>query len=313
MSRTREQSAKLPIFLTNYLFTASNRKVAGFSEVMDIPSVEIQDYKRRKGLNLRKQGPRKFQETMEEQIYNGDNEIPEGKTIPVGIMDGLPFVAHAQRGENEVTVTAETESHNKVQYGMQFFVGQEVGILATDTIGISSADPDLKLGKPPKHPEFPKGDNVTEVEIAQFKEWYLNTYFAPGNELLHIQAFSMINAATAEQVDITSIISQTVPQDVRKRNITVFDGSGAGGIPQQLIRWGQDDVRQLVQTPEMNEFLNEQTSLKRINELFILHIIGVPTWQIRKALKIFAYSEGQKNSLASNNLLQGKNTPAYAH
>lgn len=263
-----------------YLASSSPRKTFGFGRyVTDRPNPKIVEKFQHKGLDLTTQNPSEFHEKLEQQIPNRDNELPEDSEIELGELAALTFVGKSQRGENPVTETAEVEALNKINDVARHLQGQDVLIFSSDTIGENSNSSE-KLGKPLKHPEFPH--NASEIEIQQFRKWYMETYYKPGTEVSHVHAFAMLNVLNGEQFQVTTRLTQIIPKNITEIATRFYDQSGGAGIWQQLINWN-GKILDSITSPLMKKYFAEM-SAQRQKELFYLHLIGIPSWQIMPAL-----------------------------
>ncbi|MDQ5951639.1 MAG: hypothetical protein QG639_920 [Patescibacteria group bacterium] len=271
--------------------TSSHRKTLGLTYQVDKPNPYLTDLLRTKGLDLTIQGPAYFHQRLEEEIPNGDNHLSEDAKVEIGTIGKRPIITKAQRGEKE-TYEAGEESRNKVEDVSRKLAaqGEEVIVFASDVVSHNPHSSD-KLGKPPKHPQYPK-NNPTSLEIRQFEAWYMDKYFPPGTEIVHVHAFSILNMMTDAKIDYGVEIVQTVPNDIRQRDIRFYNNSGGAGVAQQIVDWNGNVLEEITDEQMRNHFSRLSSEEQKIG--FYLHLIGVPGWMLKKALEELTQPKGNQ-------------------
>lgn len=290
--------------------TSSHRKTLGLTYQVDKPNPYLTDLLRTKGLNLTIQGPGYFHQRLEEEIPNGDNHLSEDAKVEIGTIGKRPIITKAQRGEQE-TYEAGEESRNKVEDVAQKLrvQGEEVIVFASDVVS-HNPHSTSKLGKPPKHPQYPK-NNPTTIEIRQFEAWYLETYFPPGAEIVHIHAFSILNMISGAKIDYEIEVAQKIPDDIRQRDIRFYNNSGGAGIAQQIVDWDGNILEEINDERMKQHFSALSPQERRVG--FYLHLIGVPGWMLREALKELSQPKGNQFAVTTLEKIESpQSKPAHA-
>ena len=239
--------------------------------------------------NYLQSNPLTFQETVEQTIRNGDNELADHEVLFLGYLRGVPVLMHPQRGETDGNEPGE-ESQNKINSIKAAYEGKDVIFIASDTIGTVGVEKEA-LGKPSNMAGFPKTGTEEEKTawIDQHLRWgrFFDQEGGQPVPVEHVNVVILERPSNRTRVEKMTVLSNEIPHDQEfVSQVPIFRQSGVGGINQNLMGdWGDfDSLLERVSDQAFKRLFHELDKPELSAFFLMFHFMGVPAFFIPSLL-----------------------------